>query len=50
MFSSGMRESSQERVNIHGVQPEVLDTLLRYTYTSELDVTMDNVQVIHYLS
>ena len=45
MFSSGMLESTQERVQICGVEPEVLSLLVNYVYTSKVSITQANVQV-----
>merc|ERR1719305_1713774 len=45
MFT-GFTERDSNRVNIHGVDPEALTVLVDYVYTSEVDVTEDNVQCL----
>ena len=45
MFTSGMVESTQERVTITGVEPQMIELLVNYAYTSKVSITTDNVQV-----
>ena len=46
MFSSGMMESTQGRVNISGVEPGMLGLLLDYAYTSKVNICSADVQVM----
>ncbi|XP_078601596.1 kelch-like protein 32 [Branchiostoma floridae x Branchiostoma japonicum] len=46
MFSSGMRETSQEEVTIHGVTSSGLDKALQFVSTTKLDLTLDTIQDI----
>lgn len=39
-------ESRQERIVLQGVDSDALQLLIEYVYTSEVQVTEDNVQVI----
>lgn len=45
MFT-GFEESRQERINIQGVDNNALQVLVEYVYTSVVDVTEENVQVL----
>jgi kelch-like protein 2/3 len=44
MFT-GFEERNQSRVTLVNVDPEALRILIDYVYTSEVEVTEDNVQV-----
>lgn len=44
MFSSGMAESHLDRVEIHGVNANVFQTILDFIYTGQVDVNESNVQ------
>jgi len=44
MFTGPMSESKQEIIQIKGVEPDVLELLIEFAYTSQLEVTIDNVQ------
>ena len=46
MFTNGMLESTQEKVNLNGVEPEVVDMLVSFAYTGEVSITTANVQVM----
>ena len=46
MFTSGMKESTHERVTISGVEPETIGLLVSYAYTSKVSISAANVQVI----
>uniref|UniRef100_A0A8D0DTS3 Kelch like family member 40 n=1 Tax=Salvator merianae TaxID=96440 RepID=A0A8D0DTS3_SALMN len=46
MFLSDMEESKKREVNLEDVDPEVLGKILHYIYTSELEITEQNVQDI----
>ncbi|XP_075870673.1 kelch-like protein 6 isoform X1 [Nelusetta ayraudi] len=46
MFCNGLRESHEERVDLKGVDSEVMRVLLEYTYTSQAHLTHSNVQQI----
>lgn len=45
MFT-GFEESRQDKITIQGVDPTALQLLIEYVYTSMVDVTEDNVQVL----
>ena len=45
MFTSGMVESTQEKVTISAVEPQVFGMLVNYAYTSEVSLSAANVQV-----
>jgi len=45
MFT-GFTERDSNRVNIHGVDPEALTILIDYVYTSQVEVTEENVQTL----
>ena len=45
MFTTGMLESRQERVDLHGVEPHIMDLLLTYAYTSVVHVPKEHLQV-----
>ena len=45
MFTTGMMESRQERVDIINIEPQAIEKLVRYAYTSEVVISTDNVQV-----
>jgi hypothetical protein len=44
MFTIGMKESKESEVELKEVKPEVLGLMMRYMYTGEVEVTIDNVQ------
>lgn len=46
MFCNGLRESHEERVDLKGVDSQVMRVLLEYTYTSQVHLTHSNVQQI----
>ncbi|XP_053708687.1 kelch-like protein 20 isoform X1 [Synchiropus splendidus] len=46
MFSSNLIESSQERVAINGVEPQMVGKLVSYAYTSEVYISKANVQAL----
>lgn len=48
MFTS-FTESKAEKITIQGVDGQALQILVDYVYSSEIQVTEDNVQVIHLL-
>ena len=41
-------ESKQERVIIKGVEPQMIEVLVKYAYTSKVVITTANVQVMYY--
>lgn len=45
MFT-GFTERDRDRVVIHDVEPEALSILVDYVYTSQVDVTEENVQIL----
>ncbi|CAI5789179.1 kelch 40 [Podarcis lilfordi] len=46
MFLSDMEESKKKEIDLEDVDPEVMGKILHYIYTSELDITEQNVQDI----
>ena len=48
MFTSDMVESTQEKVTISAVEPQVFGMLVNYAYTSEVSISAANVQVNYY--
>ncbi len=44
MFIGDMLESRQPRVELKGVDPEALQTLVEFAYSSKLEITVSNVQ------
>ncbi|OWF38510.1 kelch-like protein 3 [Mizuhopecten yessoensis] len=46
MFTNGMQESEQEHVHIRGLEAWAMELLLEFMYTSEIEITVDNVQGI----
>lgn len=48
MFTS-FEESKQDRITLQGVDHQALSLLVEYVYTSEVQVTEENVQVRTYI-
>uniref|UniRef100_A0A8C6Z9A0 BTB domain-containing protein n=1 Tax=Nothoprocta perdicaria TaxID=30464 RepID=A0A8C6Z9A0_NOTPE len=46
MFLSDMEESKKREVSLEDVDPDVMGKILHYIYTSELEITEQNVQDI----
>ncbi|XP_014112259.1 PREDICTED: kelch-like protein 40 isoform X2 [Pseudopodoces humilis] len=46
MFLSDMEESKKREINLEDVDPDVMGKILHYIYTSELEITEQNVQDI----
>uniref|UniRef100_A0A8D0G5I5 Kelch like family member 40 n=1 Tax=Sphenodon punctatus TaxID=8508 RepID=A0A8D0G5I5_SPHPU len=46
MFLSDMEESKKKEIKLEDVDPEVMGKILHYIYTSELEITEQNVQSI----
>ncbi len=44
MFTCGMKESSQDEVELRDIEPQAMTSLINYAYTGEVLVTVDNVQ------
>ncbi|XP_044273906.1 kelch-like protein 23 isoform X4 [Varanus komodoensis] len=44
MFTSDMKEKSKNQIKLSGLSPTVLESLVFYTYTSEIQITKKNVQ------
>ena len=44
MFGTEMAEKSRERVILNGVEPAMINLIVQYAYTSEINVTKTNVQ------
>ncbi|KAJ7309776.1 hypothetical protein JRQ81_007843 [Phrynocephalus forsythii] len=46
MFAGGLREMEQEEVHIQGISHNAMCQILNFIYTSELEVSLNNVQEI----
>lgn len=44
MFTCGMKESSQDEIELRDIEPQAMCALINYAYTGEVLVTIDNVQ------
>ncbi|XP_054828233.1 kelch-like protein 23 [Eublepharis macularius] len=44
MFTSDMKEKSKNQISLSGLSPTILESLVIYTYTSEIQITKRNVQ------
>ena len=44
MFGTEMAEKSQERITLNGVEPAMIHLIVQYAYTSEINITKNNVQ------
>ncbi|XP_077175887.1 kelch-like protein 23 [Paroedura picta] len=44
MFTSDMKEKTNNRITLSGLNPTILESLVVYTYTSEIQITKGNVQ------
>lgn len=44
MFTCGMKESSQDEIELRDIEPQAMAALIDYAYTGEIMVTIDNVQ------
>nr|XP_056717477.1 kelch-like protein 23 [Euleptes europaea] len=44
MFTSDMKEKSKNQIKLSGLSPTTLESLVVYTYTSEIQITKTNVQ------
>ncbi|KAJ6660769.1 hypothetical protein lerEdw1_017395 [Lerista edwardsae] len=44
MFTSDMKEKSKDKIKLSGLSPTILESLVIYTYTSEVQITKGNVQ------
>lgn len=44
MFAGGLKEMEQEEVLIHGVSYNAMCQILHFIYTSELELSLSNVQ------
>ena len=44
MFTCGMRESSQEEIELRNIEPQAMELLIEFAYTGEIEVTTENVQ------
>ena len=44
MFTCGMRESTQEEIELIDIEPQAMELLIDFAYTGEIEVTTDNVQ------
>ena len=46
MFTTEWMETQQMRVTISDVEPQIMDVLITYGYTSKVAISTENVQVI----
>lgn len=44
MFTCGMKESTQEEIELRDIEPLAMELLIEFAYTGEIEVTTDNVQ------
>ena len=44
MFTCGMKESSQDEIELRDIEPQAMSSLINYAYTGQVLVTIDNVQ------
>lgn len=44
MFTCGMKESSQDEIELRDIEPQAMASLINYAYTGQVLVTIDNVQ------
>lgn len=44
MFTCGMKESTQDEIELRDIEPQAMSALINYAYTGEVLVTVDNVQ------
>lgn len=44
MFTCGMRESTQEEIELKDIEPQAMELLIEFAYTGEIEVTTGNVQ------
>lgn len=44
MFRSGMRESLAGTVNLHNIEPEIFEAVLRFMYTGSNVIVQENVE------
>ena len=44
MFNRDMMESRQEKIELKGVDPEAMELLVEFSYSSKLEITVSNVQ------
>ena len=46
MFTNDMKESEQDVIEMQDINPEILSSLIDFTYTGDITVTVDNVQEV----
>ncbi|EFA04963.1 kelch-like protein 17 isoform X1 [Tribolium castaneum] len=46
MFNGDMKEQHQSEITIHDLDPTAIDLLIEYSYTGQILITPDNVQVL----
>lgn len=46
MFTNGMLESGMKDIKLQGVEASVMESLLDFAYTGNIDVTVENVQAL----
>jgi len=44
MFRLGLSENQQQKVQLHSIAPEILDSLIEFIYTNKIDINQVNVQ------
>lgn len=47
MFTGGFKESNVKEITLNEIDPNAVEHLINYIYTSELKITEDNVQVTY---
>lgn len=46
MFNGDMREHDQDQIELHDLDPAAAELLIEYSYTGQITITPDNVQVL----
>ncbi|XP_022091219.1 kelch-like protein 17 isoform X2 [Acanthaster planci] len=46
MFTNGMKETAEDQVEIHGVDPVAMEIILTFMYTGFIEINVENVQIV----
>ena len=46
MFTHELKESSQDKVDLHNMNPDILVSLVDFAYTGHVEITVENVQEV----
>ncbi|KAJ9589788.1 hypothetical protein L9F63_027953, partial [Diploptera punctata] len=44
MFTTGLLEVQKDTIELHAIPPQILNTLIDFIYTGEININQDNVQ------